>query len=85
MVVRKNAIGPKIREARYRAGQRVSQAELAARLQAVGVDLDPSAVSRIENQDRLVTDIEVMAICEVLDITVETLFAGITRGGNPET
>ncbi len=72
--MKKNVVGPRIRESRYRGGQRVSQTELAARLQAVGVDLDPSAISRIENQERLVTDIEILAICEVLGVPVELLF-----------
>ena len=70
----KNAVGPKVREARNRAGRRVSQAELAARLQAAGVDLDPSAISRIENQDRLVSDLEILAICKALEVSVEWLF-----------
>ena len=43
-------------------------------LQAVGVDVDPSEISRIENQERLVTDLEIIAICESLDITVTSLF-----------
>ena len=75
----KNAVGPKVREARNRAGMRVSQAELAARLQAAGIDLDPSAISRIENQDRLVSDLEILAICKALEVQVEWLFEGLDR------
>ena len=71
----KNALGPRIRDARYREERRVSQADSAARLQAVGVDIDQTAISRIENQERLVTDLEIIAICEALDITVASLFA----------
>lgn len=81
-VVSKNVIGSRIREARYRAGRKISQVELAARLQASGIDLDPSAISRIENQERLITDIEVVAICAVLGVAVETLFEGITPSGS---
>jgi len=35
-----------------------------ARLQAMGVDMDQSALSRIENGERQVTDVEILAICE---------------------
>lgn len=74
----KNVVGPRIREARNRADRKISQVELAARLQAAGIDLDPSAISRIENQDRLITDVEVVAICEALGVAVESLFRGIS-------
>ena len=69
----KNVVGPNIRAARNRANRKVSQAELAARLQAMGVSLDPSAISRIENGDRSISDIEILAICRALDVPVTTI------------
>jgi transcriptional regulator with XRE-family HTH domain len=73
----KNVVGPRIREARLRALAKVSQEELAARLQAMGVELDRSAISRIESGERQVTDLEILAICQALDVPVGNLFSGL--------
>jgi transcriptional regulator with XRE-family HTH domain len=70
----RNIVGPRIREARYRSGQRVTQEQLAARLQTLNVDLDQTAISKIESGKRPITDIEIVAICKALGITVSTLF-----------
>ena len=55
----------------------------AARLQAAGIDLDPSAISGIENQDRVVSDLEILAICKALEVPVERLFEGLDRLASP--
>ena len=70
----RNVVGPRIREARYRAGRRITQEELAARLQSLGVNIDRSAVSKIESGKRAVTDIEIVAISKTLGIRVGALF-----------
>lgn len=72
----KNVVGPKVREARYRGGRKVSQEVLAARLQALGVDIDQTALSRLENGERQITDIEILAVCKALGIAVAELFKG---------
>ncbi len=73
----KNVVGPRIREARLRALAKVSQEGLAARLQAMGVELDRSAISRIESGERQVTDLEILPICQALDVPVGSLFSGL--------
>ena len=70
----RNVVGPKIREARYRSGQRVTQEQLAARLQALGIDIDRTAISKIESGKRPVTDVVIAGICKSLGIKVATLF-----------
>ena len=70
----RNVVGPRIRQARYRSGTRITQAELAARLQVLGIEVDRTAVSKIETQRRPVTDIELIAICKALGIEVGSLF-----------
>ena len=70
----KNVVGPRIRSARYRSGNRVTQEQLAARLQTLSIDLDQTTISRIESGNRPITDIEIIAICKALDINVSTLF-----------
>ncbi len=73
-LVMRNVVGPRIREARYRSGQKVTQQELASRLQTLGVDLDRTAISKIEAGRRPVTDMEIIGICKALGINVATLF-----------
>ena len=70
----RNVVGPRIRAARYRSGQRVTQDQLAARLQALNVDLDRTAISKIESGRRPINDIEIIGVCEALGIRVTTLF-----------
>ena len=69
-----NVVGPRVREARYRDGRRVTQHELAARLQTLGVDFGRTAISKIESGRRPVTDREIAALCEALDVTPDWLF-----------
>ncbi|MFQ5915750.1 MAG: helix-turn-helix domain-containing protein [Nitrospinota bacterium] len=65
----KNIIGPRVREARRRAKPRVTQADLAARLLTRGINITRVAVSKIENGERHVTDIELLAIAKALAVT----------------
>ncbi len=52
----------------------MTQEQLAARLQTLGLSLDRTAISKIEVGRRPVTDIEIVAICKALSIDVTTLF-----------
>lgn len=53
--------------------QSLSQRELAHRLQLVGLDVDKNVITRIETNKRLVRDIELQVICEVLGTTCDEL------------
>ena len=44
----------------------VSQQELAARMQVLGVSIDQQAISLIENNKRAVTDYELACFCKAL-------------------
>ena len=68
---RNNICGIKAKEIRKRL--RISQRELSDRLTINGLDIDKNAVQRIESGQRFVTDIEIIYIAKVLDITVEEL------------
>ena len=50
----------------YRKKLKISQRELADRLQLVGLDVDKNAIQRIECGKRFVTDIEIIALSNVL-------------------
>ncbi|MBO5402052.1 MAG: helix-turn-helix transcriptional regulator [Clostridia bacterium] len=66
-----NICGKNIAE--YRMTMKISQRELADRLQLVGVDIDKNAVQRIESGKRFVTDIELVAFARVFGIPMEEL------------
>lgn len=59
--------------AKYRKEMKKSQRELADELQLMGLDIDKNAVQRIEAGKRFVTDIEIVYLCKVLNITFEEL------------
>ena len=70
-----NLVGQRIREARSKA--KLSQEQVVARLQSLGVDIDQTALSRIENGERQITDIEVVAVCQILDQDIGDLFKNL--------
>ena len=50
--------------------------ELLAQLQVRGVDLDASGLSRLEGQIRFVTDFELLALSDILNVSVYWLLTG---------
>lgn len=68
---RRNICGDRIREARQRA--RLSQSDLCRALQLAGVTVERDVISRIENGSRFVADFEVVAVAEILDMSVDWL------------
>lgn len=65
---RKNLCGDRVREARLK--HRLSQCDLAARLQIEGVTMERDSVSRIEIGTRFVTDYELLMLSKVLGVSV---------------
>ena len=47
--------------AKLRTAMKISQREIADRMQLVGIDIDKNAIQRIECGKRFVTDIEIIA------------------------
>ena len=56
-----------------RSNLKISQRELADRMQLVGIDIDKNAIQRIECGKRFVTDIELVMLSEVLHVSLEEL------------
>lgn len=67
----KNIIGARVTEARL--AQNMRQNELLAKLQVAGVDLSTPALSLLEGQKRPVSDIELNALANVLNVSVDWL------------
>lgn len=72
---RKNISGNRIREARVT--KRISQSDLAARLQIAGVTMERDSISRIENGSRFVSDYELLVFSKVLNVEIEWLLADV--------
>ena len=68
---KKNISGDRIHQAR--TAKRLSQADLAARMQINGVVIEREAISKIETGDRFVTDYELMVFAKVLNVSMEWL------------
>lgn len=71
---RKNVVGSRIRKARKEL--KITQMELAARLQVLGITIDRSGIAKLEGGKRPVSDIEVAALAEVLKVPISWLFEG---------
>lgn len=63
----KNVVGTQLKLQRVKKG--LSQSQLAAKVQTLGVSLDQQMISKIEKNDRIVTDYELACLCHVLDAT----------------
>lgn len=68
-----NISGSNIARIRKSMSPTVSQRALADSLQLYGIDVDKNAVQRIESGKRFVTDIELVAIAKVLQVSVMDL------------
>ncbi|MBE6767000.1 MAG: helix-turn-helix transcriptional regulator [Ruminococcaceae bacterium] len=67
----KNIISTKLREIRRK--RKLSQSDLAAKLQIMNVNIDQQMISKIENNGRQVTDYELACICKCLSVTPNDL------------
>ena len=59
--------------ARYRQERCLSQRQLAKKMQLAGYDVDHHFIRRIENGQRFVTDIELVALSETLSVSIYDL------------
>lgn len=67
----KNISGDRIHQAR--TAKRLSQENLAAKMQVNGVTIEREAISKIETGDRFVTDYELRVFSKVLGVSMEWL------------
>lgn len=67
----KNICGANIERIRKQLGMK--QATLVSKMQLMGVDINPSSLSKLEGQTRSATDIELKAIARILGVSPEEL------------
>lgn len=70
-----NMIGNRVRELRIEKG--LSQQALSNRLETLAIYVCRGSISRIEDKQRTVTDIELYCLAKILDIPIESLFEKI--------
>ena len=70
----RNALGDRIRHARE--AKSWSQSDLARKLQLYGWDVERTIITKIELRRRCITDYELIAIAEVLDMSLDLLATG---------
>lgn len=67
----RNLVGARVEAARKKKGMK--QKELLAQLQVNGVDMNASGLSKLEGQIRFVTDVELVALADILEVSVDFL------------
>jgi len=83
-VTNRNIIGLRLRKARRAAKPAVTQLDLVARLQLLGISIDQSAISKIEAGQRPVFDFEVAALAKALKLPVAYFFENIKAVTSPK-
>lgn len=71
----KNLIGQRLIELRRQ--HNLSQRDLSHKLQLAGYDMDRNVITRIETNQRYVTDIELKALSEIFNVSYSYLIDGI--------
>ena len=67
----RNLIGSRVTKARLEQG--MTQIDLLAKLQLAGIDMSVPALSLLEGQKRPVSDIELNALADILNVSVDWL------------
>lgn len=80
----RNIVGSKVSQARRMANPPITQTDLVARLQLLGIKIDQSGVSKIESGQRPVSDIEVVALAKALRVSVAWLLEGTNDSADLE-
>ena len=70
---KKNICGPRIKEARKM--RKITQTELAAKMQIHGIILDQFSISHIEAGTRFITDYEILTFAKVFDKKIDWFYS----------
>jgi len=73
-----NMVGGKVRELRIAKG--LSQQALSNKLETLAIYICRGSISRIEDKQRTVTDIELYGLSQVLGVPIDSLFDTVQYG-----
>lgn len=68
--IQRNLIGERVKQARNKFKPKITQLDLLARLAIRGIELEKTSISKIEAKTRPVSDIELVAIADALNVTI---------------
>ena len=68
----KNMVGSRVKELRVKKG--LSQQALSDKLETLAIYICRGSISRIEDKQRTVTDIELFGLAEILGVPIGDLF-----------
>lgn len=68
----------------YRVKSNLTQADLAAKMQTMGVNIDQQMISRIESNLRFVTDYEFAVLCKILNVIASEMLGEFYEKFNME-
>ncbi|MGB8452476.1 MAG: helix-turn-helix transcriptional regulator [Anaerocolumna sp.] len=68
----RNVIGYRVKSARLDC--KMTQEELSAKLETLAVYIDRASISKLEQKKRIVTDIEILALSKILNVSINWLF-----------
>ncbi len=68
-----NICGHNVRK--IREERKISQDQLAAKLQTEGLSVNQNSISRIETGKRIVADFELQALAKVLNVSIDSLLS----------
>lgn len=71
--VKMNMVGKKIRALRME--RNMSQQDLSNKLEVLGIYICRGSISRVEDESRTVTDIELYGLSKTLHVSIEEFFA----------
>ena len=67
-----NVIGANVEK--LRRERKIAQKDFVAKIQLLGVDINPTSYSKLEGQVRMASDREVYAIAKALGVEIDKLF-----------
>lgn len=68
-----NIVGKRVEQLRKNRG--ISQKDFISKMQTMGCDINPTSYSKLEGQVRTATDKEIYTIAQILNVSVDELFA----------
>ena len=69
---KKNIVSDNVRLLRVK--NQMTQQDLASKMQTLGVNMDQQMISRIESNDRIVTDYEMACLCHIFKVQPQELW-----------
>lgn len=67
-----NMVGANI--CRLRKERGIKQKDFIAKIQTMGIDMNPTSYSKLEGQVRIATDKEIYVIAKILEVDIKQLF-----------